>query len=456
MSIRILLRCSMLAGVLAVAMGSIGALGAPGVNWQGSRFVYDTNGSSLVDTLNAFSTGQNVPIRMSGNIQGTVHGHFVMPPRQFLDTICARFDLDWYYDGTAIQISPISDEQTLAIRLNYLTPDALAAGLAKSGVTDARFPLQFDPVHHTVVVKGPAAYIAQLSSAAGRLELDAQARTRTTVKVVRLQSALAADQVRSIGGHDVIVQGVATLLQQRFMHGRLGTDANQNVVQPVEFAAALPIVEADASTNSVLIRDKPERIDGDAVLVADLDTRPKLVSVEAWVVDVNRDALAELGATLPLAATSGDAGAGSSDTPGFATATDGGHDLVVQLHALEQAQRAHTEVSRTMLTLDGTPAVIDRHEARLALREGDVPDSADNLWLSVKPTLDAEAAFQRVALRVDLGPSNKKAGDTPAHEQIVAANLAPGECLVIAAPSPGQTDPNAPQRLVLLIPHIAA
>ena len=101
----------MLAGALAAAMGSIGALGAPGVNWQGSRFVYDTNGSSLVDTFNAFSSGQNVPIRMSGNIQGIVHGHFVMPPRAFLDTICSRFDLDWYYDGTAIQISPISDEQ---------------------------------------------------------------------------------------------------------------------------------------------------------------------------------------------------------------------------------------------------------------------------------------------------------------------------------------------------------
>lgn len=445
---------------LAAVPGSVGAAGigngAAGAGWQGSRFVYQTNGSSIADTLNLFGAGQNVPIRLSGNVTGIVRGRFAMPPQQFLDTLCASFGLVWYYDGAVVQVSPASEQQSLAIRPNYLSPGALAAALDQAGAAVPHFPLQLDTARGTVRLTGPATYAERIRRAARRFELDAQTRTRTTARVVRLSSASAADRVRGIDGRNVVEPGAATLLKQRFRDRRLDPDG----AQALEFDAPLPIIEADASTNSILIRDKPERIEGDAMLVADLDIAPQLVSIDTWVVDADSEALADLRVALPLhvavagVVASEVVGDWAAGTPAFATVADGGRELFARLHALERAGHAHTEVSRTALTLNRSAAVIDRHEARLAQREGEAPDSAADLWLSIEPTLDDRLPSRGIGLRVDLGRAGDTVAGQPRHEHVVAANLALGECLVIVAPPAGPVDPNAPQRLVLLIPRI--
>ncbi len=451
---------TLLAGMLALACSGLSMTDtahAAGVVWQGTRFVYMTNGSSIAETLRLFAEGQNLQLQVSGDVNGTVRGRFDMPPQQFLDMLCASYGLVWYDNGTTIEVMPSADQQILEMRPNYMTPLALAAALDHAGASDPHFPLQIETANGTVGVRGPASYIERVRTAAQHFELDARDHTRTAVKVLRLKTAIAADQVRSIDGRNVVVQGVATRLANRFRRGRIDGSA----IPAVEFAAPLPVIEADAATNSVLVRDKPERIDGDAMLVADFDVQPQLVSLQTWVVDVDRDALAELGDVLPLHAAAPDDAASAtpatpSATPDFATAPDGGRDLLDRLHALVQAKRAHTEVSRTALTVDRSPAVIDRHEARLAVREGDVPDASMDLWLSVQPTLDSDAAYQRIGLRVDLGRAAPVVEGKPGAERIVAANLAPGDCLVIVAPSSDDADPHAPQRLVLLIPRIAA
>jgi type III secretion protein C len=451
MPIRNLMWCSVFAAALAAATASVGAtdMGSDGAatGWQGSRFVYQTNGSSIADTLNMFGAGQNVAIRLSGHVTGVVRGRFDMPPQQFLDTLCASFGLVWYYDGAVIQVSPASEQQSLAIRPNYLSPSALIAALERAGAVDPHFPLQLDTPRGTVRLTGPVNYLERMRNAARRFELDAQTRTRTTARVLRLTLASAADRVRGIDGSNVVEPGAATLLKHRFRDRRL----DPGDVQAVEFDAPLPIIEADASTNSILIRDKPERIDGDAMLVADMDIAPQLVSIETWVVDADSEALADLRAALPLyVAAAGDAAAG---TPQFATAADGGHGLFARLHALERAGHVQTEVSRTALALNRSAAVIDRHEARLAQREGDAPDSMADLWLSIEPTLGDGLASHRIGLRVNLGRAGDTVAGQPGHEQVVA-NLEPGECLIIVSPLPGRVGPNAPQRLVLLIPRV--
>jgi type III secretion protein C len=467
-TIRNLMRGSLVVAALVTAAGSMAATGTwnragygmAGAGWQGSRFVYQTNGSTIADTLNLFGAGQNVPIRLSGNVTGIVRGRFAMPPQQFLDTLCASFGLVWYYDGAVVEVSPASEQQSLAIRPNYLSPGALAAALDHAGAADPHFPLQLDTARGTVRLTGPATYVERIRSAARRFELDAQARTRTTARVVRLSSASAADRVRGIDGRNVVEPGAASLLKHRFRDRRLDTGG----AQALEFDAPLPIIEADASTNSILIRDKPERIEGDAMLVADLDMAPQLVSIETWVVDADSEALADLRAALPLRvavaggvaseAASEVAGERAAGTLAFATAADGGRELFARLHALERAGHAHTEVSRTALTLNRSAAVIDRHEARLAQREAGAPDSAADLWLSVEPILDDRLPARRIGLRVDLGRAGDTAVGQPRHGHVVAANLALGECLVIVAPPAGPVDPNASQRLVLLIPRI--
>lgn len=523
------LRVSALTVALTTAMGGANAFGAmhesrdfayvsnrPGIGWQGTRFVYIANGRSLADTLNLFGADQNVPVSLTGRVSGNVHGRYAMAPQQFLDTMCASFGLVWYFDGTTIQVSPASDQQSLTMRFNYLSPEAMAAALEGSGAADRHFPLRPDPVTATLSVTGPAGYLQRIRDAAQREELAAQSRVRAGTKILRLSSASAADQVRMIDGRQLVVPGAATLLARRFRQTRRDPEG----VSVVEFTSPLPVIEADAATNSILIRDTPERIDGDAMLVADFDTLPQVVTLQTWVIDVDRDALAELGVTVPAtqaplapvalagpevpeapdsadvtvpspapatalpvsSATS--ATSAVSDTPDSLIVADGGNDLFNRLRALEQSRRAHTEVRRTAVTFDRAPAVIDQHEARLVQSVGLPTVGATDLWLAIEPTLGADPTDPRIGLRVDLGPGAPRldeAGRSQAPaERIVAASVAAGDCLVIVAPSSGgaQMGPANPaatetagtaadglpanpanagarQRLVLLIPRVA-
>jgi type III secretion protein C len=445
---------------VAAAFAAAAHAQATSIDWSGNRFVYATNGSGVADVLNAFAAGQHVSLRVSGPVAGIVSGRFAMPPQQFLDTLCSAYGLVWYYDGAALQVSPASAQQRIAIRPNFMSPPALVAALDHSGVTDAHFPPQVDDAAHTVRIQGPASYVERIRGAARRFEDDARAHLRTTVRIFRLTVATAADQTRTFDGRTMTVPGAATLLRRRFQH-RAGdireTSVRETAVpdppaqaEPVvEFDAPLPVIEADAVTNSILIRDKPERIDGDGMLVADLDVRPALVSVQTWVVDIDPQALAAL---QPALAASRAAPAGGAAQPAFMTVADGGHVLLAQLDALQAARHARLELARTALTLDGSAAVIDRHEARLAQRDGDAAsggdDAALDLWMSVQPVFSGPASAPRIELRVELGEDGG-----PNRHRIVETSVAPGDGVAIAAPP--SDDPHAPRRLVLLVPRIA-
>ncbi|MEA3121809.1 MAG: type secretion protein [Paraburkholderia sp.] len=442
MSIRNLLRWPVITGALVAATQA----GATDVDWTGSRYVYATNGSSVADALNVFAAAQHVPVRMSGHIEGNVGGRFVMSPQQFLDTLCDSHGLVWYYDGAVLQVSPASEQKHIAIRPNYMSPPDMLAALDHAGVIDAHFPLQIDKAAHTVTVRGPAAYVERIRVAAQRFEQDARERVRTTVRVFRLSIATAADETHMIDERPVTVPGAATLLRERFHHRDAGTE------QVVEFDAPLPIIEADARTNSILIRDKPQRIDGDGVLVSDVDVQPKFVSIETTVIDVDASALADLQPASPVPFEAPVSAAAAQ--PRFGTAVDGGHALLARIDELKKTGHVQLEVAHTALTLAGSPAVIDRHELHLAQEddddEGDAPDNpAPDLWLSIDPTISGEQSVPLIGLRIDLGHDADGAWRGG-----FATSVAPGECLVIAAPLPN--DPHGRQRLVLLIPRLSA
>jgi type III secretion protein C len=442
MSIRNLLSWPVITGALLAATQAVAA----DVNWTDSRYVYATNGSSVADALNVFAAAQHVPVRMSGQIEGIVGGRFVMSPQQFLDTLCHSYGLVWYYDGAVLQVSPASEQRHIAIRPNYMSPSALLAALDHAGITAAQFPLQVDEAARTLTVRGPAGYVERIRLAARGFEQDARERVRTTVRVFRLSIATAADKTHVIDDRPVTIPGAATLLRERFYRRDAGAG------EVVEFDAPLPIIEADARTNSILIRDKPERIDGDGLLVSDVDVQPELVSIETTVIDVDASALADLQPVSPVPFGVPASAVGAQ--PRFGTTTDGGHALLARIDELKKAGHVQLEVTRTAVTLAGSPAVIDRHELHLAEEdddgEGDAPDSAaPDLWLSIDPTVSGQQSVPLIGLRVDLGHD----ADGAWHGGI-ATSVAPGECLVIAAPLPN--DPHGRQRLVLLIPRLAA
>ncbi|MDN7697013.1 secretin N-terminal domain-containing protein [Burkholderia semiarida] len=439
----------------------------------GARFVYVTNGAGLAEVLNAFAAGQHVALRIDGQVDGVVSGRFAMPPQRFLDVMSRSYGFVWYYDGAVLHVSPANEQAHVAIRPHFLSANALRASLEQAGLADTHFPLAVDAGAQTVNVRGPATYVERIRAAAERFERDARKRVRLSVRVFRLSAANAADETRVVDGRTLVVPGVATLLRRRFERPAVASGpAVSDAPRIVEFDAALPAIEADATTNSILIRDRAERIDADGALVASLDVRAQLVSVQTWVVDVDGDALDALRPALPPAMAGGagaqEATAATREHRDAGIAPDGGRALLAQLKALAGSGRAEIEVSQTALTHDRSPAVIDRHEARLARRdEDDLPDDgARDLWLSIAPTVEGAASMPRIGLRVELG----RRGDARRY-RAVDESLAPGECLVIEGPAPytgdvarraDDTDSGSAgeggmrRRLVLLIPRVAA
>lgn len=439
----------------------------------GARFVYVTNGAGLAEVLNAFAAGQHVALRIDGQVDGVVSGRFAMPPQRFLDVMSRSYGFVWYYDGAVLHVSPANEQAHVAIRPHFLSANALRASLEQAGLADTHFPLAVDAGAQTVNVRGPATYVERIRAAAERFERDARKRVRLSVRVFRLSAANAADETRVVDGRTLVVPGVATLLRRRFERPAVASGpAVSDAPRIVEFDAALPAIEADATTNSILIRDRAERIDADGALVASLDVRAQLVSVQTWVVDVDGDALNALRPALPPAMAGGagaqEATAAAREHRDAGIAPDGGRALLAQLKALAGSGRAEIEVSQTALTHDRSPAVIDRHEARLARRdEDDLPDDgARDLWLSIAPTVEGAASMPRIGLRVELG----RRGDARRY-RAVDESVAPGECLVIEGPAPyngdvarraDDTDSSSAgeggmrRRLVLLIPRVAA
>ncbi|WP_256976272.1 secretin N-terminal domain-containing protein [Burkholderia sp. AU28863] len=440
---------------------------------SGARFVYATNGAGLAEVLNAFAAGQHVALRIDGQVEGVVSGRFAMPPQRFLDVMSRSYGFVWYYDGAVLHVSPANEQAHIAIRPHFLSANALRASLEQAGLADTHFPLAVDAAAQTVNVHGPATYVERIRAAAERFERDARARVRLSVRVFRLSAANAADETRVVDGRTLVVPGVATLLRRRFERPAVASGtAVSDAPRIVEFDAALPVIEADATTNSILIRDRAERIDADGALVASLDVRAQLVSVQTWVVDVDGDALDALRPALPPAMADGagaeQATADVREHRDAGVAPDGGRALIAQLKALARSGRAEIEVSQTALTHDRSPAVIDRHEARLARRdEDDLPDDgARDLWLSIAPTVEGAASMPRIGLRVELGRRRDARG-----YRAVDESLAPGECLVIEGPaghggdvarraddtgSGDAGDGGTRRRLVLLIPRVAA
>jgi type III secretion protein C len=146
--------------------------------------------------------------------------------------------------------------------------------LSTTGASDPRFAPQVDETTHTVVVAGPPAYVQRVEATARELEQAARARIDTAVRVVALRTAYVGDRQAASDGTASFVPGVATKLRERFAVNREKPFADG--VVPREYEAPLPIIEADIDHNTIVIRDRPERLDADAQMVRDLDGKPSL------------------------------------------------------------------------------------------------------------------------------------------------------------------------------------
>ncbi|MEM5367471.1 type III secretion system outer membrane ring subunit SctC [Paraburkholderia azotifigens] len=155
-------------------------------------------------------------------------------------------------------------------------------------------------------------------------------------------------------------------------------------------AGSLPVIQADARTNSVLIRDLPDRVGQYEQLIDRLDVKRRMVEIEAHIIEIDDGALKQLGVDWHAHSSNFDfqTGSGSANANNFngtvsptfssldtagnlvATATptggsltavvgDAGRYLLTRIDALEQTNLARIDASPKVATLDNVEAVMN-------------------------------------------------------------------------------------------------
>jgi hypothetical protein len=408
--------------------------------WGVAHYRLSTSGTNLTDVLRDLSSATGVPIAAGPHLAGTVEGRFDLAPQRFLDMLANAYGLTWYYDGAVLHVDAAADQRSLTLRLNYAQPAALHALLKGIGDDDPRFPLADNtPSPGLVTVRGPAAYVALVGKLARQIDGGARAKVVTAVRMVSLRYGEAADRLAQTNDRTTTVEGVASEAR------RLLDPPVNREVEVAEYEAPLPVIAADARTNSVLIRDRPQRLDADACAVAALDSSSLPVALDVLIADVQSTALPLLSLGYVQADSNGSMG-------GEVIVNDDGAALRDRLRKMELTQTAHIHTDNRLSTVDHVAAALEQRLDRPVATSGQTahPEApAAAMSLRVVPTVEHGARSPGITLAVELRSAT--------NIDVTRRTLGPHQGIVLVVPNEGRG--NSPQSapgiwLVMLVPNV--
>jgi type III secretion protein C len=198
----------------------------------------------------------------------------------------------------------------------------------------------------------------------------------------------------------------------------------------------LPVIIADQRTNSVLIRDLPGRMAQYGPLLDKLDVKPQMIELEAHIIQIDNDAMKQLGVEWHAHNSHVDFQTGNGQTPqnnftggsintvnssdgtttainttplgGSLTAVlgDAGRYLLTRVNALEQTNLAKIDASPKVATLDNVEALMN-NETRFYVRvssytAADLYSVQTGVSLRVLPMLVEENGTRQIKLGVHI------------------------------------------------------
>lgn len=198
---------------------------------------------------------------------------------------------------------------------------------------------------------------------------------------------------------------------------------------------SLPVIVADQRTNSVVVRDTPDRMGQYDTLIERLDVKPQLIEIEAHVIEIDDNALRELGIDWTAhnshvdiqtgtgtSAQNGYNGTvsqnfGNTTLPGNVTAAaspigfsmaavlgDAGRYLMARVSALQQNGTAKVDESPKVVTLNNVEAIMsDKTQFFVPVQgytSGQLYSISAGISLRVLPMVVEEDGHMRIKLDV--------------------------------------------------------
>lgn len=426
-------------------------------SWKQTAYAYDARQTSLNTTLGDFAKAFGMALDMPA-MDAVVDGRIrTASPQAFLDRLGQEHHFQWFVYNDTLYVSPSSDQTTARIEVSSDAVDDMQQALTDLGLLDPRFGWGVLPDEGLVLVRGPAKYVEFIRDYSRKVEPQEKAE-KQDVMVFSLKYANAADRTIHYRDQQLNVAGVASILQellesrsrgesingvnqQRVATGTasgtavggmlglgsgafgddtdmgalesgldqvLGSSSSSSRKGKSEAATRARIrVSADVRNNAVLIYDLPKRRPMYEEVIRQLDVARNVIEIDAVILDIDRNELAQLASRWNFNAGSVSGGAGLLEAGASSTLfiQDAGK-FSADLRALEGNGSASIIGNPSILTLENQPAVIDfsRTEYLTALSErvANIAPITAGTSLQVIPRALEKGGKSQVQLIVDI------------------------------------------------------
>jgi type III secretion protein C len=319
--------CQRLSGhLLRLTAAALCVAAAAGAVWA-APLAWDTNAPMapivardmpLQEFMQALVGAQSISVVVSpAAMQRTVNGRFSGSQARAFDSVVRSSSLLPYFDGSTLYLFTSAEAARKTLTVSPVSAARTITTLNQLRLHDGRYnTFAAVPASGLLQVTGAKPFVDQVQEVVRSVQLSGPASPEQ-IAVYPLQHAWAWDVTVVSAGKPVVVPGIATLL--RNLLGAAGAVQSVKTVRTSVpklrgqgFAAGIesdalsaaeansagasgPTVSAEIRSNSVVVRDTPDRLPQYAELVKALDVEPVMVEVEATIVDINSDKLQELG-----------------------------------------------------------------------------------------------------------------------------------------------------------------
>lgn len=252
-------------------------------------FKYYANNERLSDLIVNFATSINISASVSEKIDDVVSGNFSSKePEEFLNYISSLYNLAWYFDGAIVYIYKSSEVKSSLFQLENISVNELKSSLISSGVWDKYST--WKPLYEkaSVYVVGTPQYLKIIENFTEVLEKNIKKNTEKFknyyLEIVPLKYASALDRDVSYRGKNIIIPGIATILNN------ILTSVNKPDADKL-----VTVITAEPSINAIIIRDTKERVAVYRRLIEKLDKPQTQIEVTLSIVDINVSNLKQVG-----------------------------------------------------------------------------------------------------------------------------------------------------------------
>lgn len=329
--------------LLSTPLGSAQAANLPwGANDSMSPIV--ARDMPMQEFMQALVAPQGLAVVVSPLAGGKlVNGRFSGSASKAFGAVVSSSQLLPYFDGGTLYVYLTSEIQRKTVNLSQVSAERVLNTLNQLRLHDGRFnTFTAVPASGLLRVAGAKPFVEQVQEVVRSVQLSGSSSPEQ-LAVFPLKYAYAWDVTLTSGGKQVVVPGMVSLLRQLLGIGSslptaaraarngassgvpklmgkgfasgVETDA-LNVADNAVAAAAGdslddltsrpgnpggPMVAAEIRSNSVVVRDTPDRLPRYTELIKALDIEPVVVELETTIVDVNVDKLQQLGVNWRLA-----------------------------------------------------------------------------------------------------------------------------------------------------------